>query len=374
MATQTDYRLPTGNASPIQFTPSTGENWQCVDDPVGSPDDADYNSRSNTNGTDQFSFSPYTLPNAAYINNVTTYIRVKGSVGLAKARTASIVNGTLYTGTAVGTTSFTDYSTIRTTNPDTNAAWTINDVKGTGSNPLQYFGYRSAVVNTETVQVSQCYHSVNYEVITFKTVTDEGSGADAAPTISAHVYPTDSGSGADSVASITVSMTVPETGTGIDSVNGMASLSVADSGSGLDSITSILANIMLGDTGSGSDAVSSIVASLTITDVSEGEDSVFIAADLNLTDSGSGLDGISVEAAISQTDSGSGSDEIVAVMNSLAVADSGSGSDLVNNILNRLTVSDAGSGSDSVLRRMKAIGKLTVAFTLKKPSVNITIK
>ena len=74
------------------------------------------------------------------------------------------VGGTLYSTTDPGVnpaTSFTTYSYAFTTNPKTGSAWTVADINGTGSNPLQEIGVYTN--NTyPNVSVSGLYAIVNY--------------------------------------------------------------------------------------------------------------------------------------------------------------------------------------------------------------------
>lgn len=374
MGSVTEYKLPTGDSG-VAFTRSTGtQNFANVDDPIGSPDDNDYNYRADTNATDQFTFTAYVLANVVSVYNCTTQIRVKQLLGAAKARTAATVNGTLYTGSTVGDANWNNFTTIRTTNPDTSAAWVPADVKGTGANPLQKFGYRANLSAGQTVGVSQCFHSCTFEEIEFKSVTDSGSGTDtvSAPTVSARL--TDTGVGVDVVNSLTVTLSMSDTGTGLDSVNGSAHVSVSDIGAGVDSIENLIAGLLVGDTGVGVDSVIGIVAGVSVTDAGIGTDGPYVSVDVAVTDAGAGLDGVVINAEIEETDAGAGQDSITQILNSLSVADTGSGADSIAQILNSLNVTDSGTGTDSVLKRELASGKLTISFTIKKPGVTITTK
>lgn len=374
MGSVTEYKLPTGDSG-VAFLRSTGTaNYANVDDPIGSPDDSDYNYRADSNATDQFSYTAYALLNAVSVYNCTTQIRVKQLAGAAKARTAATVNGTLYTGSTVGDANWNNFTTIRTTNPDTSAAWLPADVRSTGSNPLQKFGYRANLTTGQTVGVSQCFHSCTFEEIEFKSVTDSGTGTDSvsSPTVSARV--TDTGAGVDVVGGLSVTLSLQDSGTGIDAINGQASLTVSDIGTGIDSIQNLIADLMVADSGVATDTISGIIAGITVTDAGIGTDGPFVAVDVAVSDAGEGLDGVVISAEIEETDAGTGQDSITGILNSLMVTDTGEGVDAVARLLNSLSVSDTGTGTDTVLKREMAKGKLSISFTIKKPGMTISTK
>lgn len=75
------------------------------------------------------------------------------------------VNGTTYNGTSLtfsGTT-YEDKADEWTTNPDTTAAWTVDDVNGTGANPLEEVALLSTGLSAgQSVRATQMYLEVEY--------------------------------------------------------------------------------------------------------------------------------------------------------------------------------------------------------------------
>ena len=65
MATQT--RVPTSDAGPNNFTPSSGsDNYAMVDDPVGVPDDATTElTKVNSAGSEDYGFTAFAISSSA---------------------------------------------------------------------------------------------------------------------------------------------------------------------------------------------------------------------------------------------------------------------------------------------------------------------
>jgi|GEM_PF-1414783 len=114
-----------------------------------------------------FSFSNFSVPVGSTITNLTIYVRAKDvSSGNNAIRPSIQVGGTQYNTVASSNdpgSSFTTYSYAYSTNPQTGAAWTLADINGTGTNPLQQFGVYSDDL-TPNIQVSMVYAQVNYSV------------------------------------------------------------------------------------------------------------------------------------------------------------------------------------------------------------------
>jgi hypothetical protein len=76
------------------------------------------------------------------------------------------VNGTNYTGSAVGVPNGASYSEMTwtwATNPNTTAAWVEADVKGSGSAPLTEFGIQASQVGVgDEVRCTYVYLTVDY--------------------------------------------------------------------------------------------------------------------------------------------------------------------------------------------------------------------
>lgn len=157
-------RRPTGDGN-ATYTPSTGSNWENVDE-ESADDDATYNYRQNSAGYDRFTFTAFSVPGGASNIAITVYIRAKRTEAGANVTYALLrVNGSNYTeNIADAGTSYANQSHEWTTNPDTSSAWTIDDINGSGSNPLEQFGYGvTGNGEGEEHDVTQCYAVVSWD-------------------------------------------------------------------------------------------------------------------------------------------------------------------------------------------------------------------
>lgn len=137
--------------------------WDCVNDPVASPDDATtiiYNTAAAKYALFTGSFS---VPANAVIDYVRIVLRATHPSGTAQLRARLKIGGTYYDSSdSTIATSYTNYTKDFTTNPRTGAAWTVNDVNGTGSDPLQQFGVYNNAAPGANVIVTQIYCVVSY--------------------------------------------------------------------------------------------------------------------------------------------------------------------------------------------------------------------
>ncbi len=167
----TQDRLPTSNLtiqSPWSHTGCGGATtYQCVDDPIGSPNNStDYIRDNNSSGKEAtFGFLPvFTVPAGSAIVYVrVTYVAIANTISATNIKAALRVGGTTYTPATAQTLSTIwapPYSYDWTTNPRTGAAWIVEDVNGTGSNPLQGMG---VVSGTGDESVTQVYVTVGYQ-------------------------------------------------------------------------------------------------------------------------------------------------------------------------------------------------------------------
>lgn len=160
-------RLPTGDDS-VQWDRSTGiDNYALVDDPVGTPDEHDTYTYMDSAivRRDYFSFTAFSIPVGSTINSVKVKNRtMRIAADSANQRLMLKVNGTAYEGDefSPAQTVWTDYFHTWTTNPDTESAWTVADVNGTGDNPLQTFGYKHELESYTQVRCTQVYLEVDY--------------------------------------------------------------------------------------------------------------------------------------------------------------------------------------------------------------------
>lgn len=115
--------VPTGAGNYSQFTPSTGSNWQNVDE-VPPNDDTDFNSTSTVGNIDSFthaalSGAPVSI--SAVIVNVRARDTTTGAASLAPFIRSSTTDSP---GTAVTlNTSYQDFQSVYLTDPATSAAW-----------------------------------------------------------------------------------------------------------------------------------------------------------------------------------------------------------------------------------------------------------
>lgn len=163
----TDTRVPTSTGFFTQWTSSSGGDvYQDVDDAVGAPDDGTtYGYMQDSNGAHFFGFSAFSVPAGATINSVTVRWRAqRTAAGGLNVRSFLRVNGSNYFGSSQSVaTTWGNFSAVYSTNPDTGIAWTVNDVNGTGSNPLQEFGAQSLnMAAGEEFQCTQIYIEVDY--------------------------------------------------------------------------------------------------------------------------------------------------------------------------------------------------------------------
>lgn len=164
---QYQQRLPTGD-SVFQWSRSSGvDNYSLVDDHYPSPDDDATYTYTNEGGyKDLFSFIPLAIPTGSTITNVQVIGRFKRmeAGGEFLIRELLKVNDVTYTGASqqllIG--DYFDKVHTWTTNPNTGLPWTIADVNGDGSNPLQTFGYECMGFQ-KTVRCTQVYVKINYE-------------------------------------------------------------------------------------------------------------------------------------------------------------------------------------------------------------------
>jgi hypothetical protein len=173
-------RVPTADGD-TSGTWNTAPLWSQVDETT--PDDSDYFTGSGSSGGHQlFTFSPFSVPSGALISNITVYFRARDdSSGTNNIHASIKVNGTEYdasTSQSPGS-SFSTYSYVFTTNPNTSSPWTVDDVNGTGSNPLQQFGVYSSDMNPG-VRVSMIYAEVNYGLWTISSNEFQGQGSSSA--------------------------------------------------------------------------------------------------------------------------------------------------------------------------------------------------
>jgi hypothetical protein len=171
MTTQT--RAPTSDVTATgTWNGSAGTRYTAVDD---YPDTtADSLTHGTTAGVIQFGFSAFTVPSGATINSVAVnyYSNKTGAAGNTFGARIT-VGGTGYnsaTDNQVNGTP-TQYTKTWTTNPATSAAWTVDQVNGTGSNNLTAFGANSGTDANPTIVLWSIEAVVDYDVLASVTPT-----------------------------------------------------------------------------------------------------------------------------------------------------------------------------------------------------------
>jgi hypothetical protein len=117
--------------------------YTSIDDPAGSPDDNTTYIIGPNASTGLWGYNSPDVPAGATVNYVRVYSRIAGGNNNGSYGERSVrVNGSLYYGSADISADWTTNYTSWTTNPNTSSAWTVDDVNGTGSHPLQHIGMR----------------------------------------------------------------------------------------------------------------------------------------------------------------------------------------------------------------------------------------
>lgn len=182
MATQT--RRPSGEGS-VQNIPSAGTNWSCVSD----ESDSTYVYVEGTNNAiDIYTYSAFDFSGTS-INKLSCYIRIKDTGSNAYVYVGSlIINGSYYYGDVeYGAADWADYTSDWLTNPETSAAWTIDELNGIGVGGIDTWRLRTYGGNAGvTMYVSEYALIADYE---------EAGGTD---------YPLEIASGAVTIAGTAV--------------------------------------------------------------------------------------------------------------------------------------------------------------------------
>lgn len=168
MTTQIRYPKGDDTSNWAIYPISSNTRWDKVDDPASTPNDnKDYIYATSTN--DQtFTFSPFTIPTNSIINKLTIYYRYKkrGNSTPCNIRSVLKVGNSYYNNIDNGvnpTTSWKNISYSYTINPKTGQAWTVADINGISTNPLQAFGVYSSDAYPNPY-CTQCYAIVDYTI------------------------------------------------------------------------------------------------------------------------------------------------------------------------------------------------------------------
>jgi hypothetical protein len=156
--------VPTGNGTTNDWNTAFGAatKWDCVNDPVGSPDDATTYAASEEqpNPEQTFTFAAFSITSSA-ITKVTVTVRWACLAGEVRHSAVIVVGGTNYPSANSDAKSDSTYETDVwdwLTNPATGLAWTEAAVEG-----LLEFGVGAEAMNPgDTVAVTQVYATVDY--------------------------------------------------------------------------------------------------------------------------------------------------------------------------------------------------------------------
>jgi hypothetical protein len=121
---------PTGAGNQTDFTPSTGSNWENVDD--AQPDDDstyNYHAPQGLPGTDLFQMGDLTTISGSVFGIQPIISCRKDDAGSANLYSVIRTGGTDYVGSGISLgDSYIFHTDILETNPDTAVAWTVTDI------------------------------------------------------------------------------------------------------------------------------------------------------------------------------------------------------------------------------------------------------
>lgn len=122
--------FPTGAGNYTQWTPSTGSNWQNVDDAAPNAD-TDYNSDSTVGHRDSFVMGDLPTGAASVLGVQYSLYARKDDAGTRQVAPFVRISSTDYDGTTVSvSSSYDSYRELRETSPATSTAWTPSEVNG----------------------------------------------------------------------------------------------------------------------------------------------------------------------------------------------------------------------------------------------------
>lgn len=153
-----EYMIPDGDGNYTGGTASGCSNdWECLDDPVDSPDDDSTHVAISLTGRASVTFPNY--QSGGQINSVAIAARARTQNFDAGNMLAPFLRVSLadYDGSDSGlTTSYQDFSQVWATNPDTGAVWTYDDLDTLEAGALFTAG------GLQTCRITQLYAAVNY--------------------------------------------------------------------------------------------------------------------------------------------------------------------------------------------------------------------
>lgn len=309
-----------GDEGDWSIYPDTGEQcWEDVDD-VTPDEDATYLKTATTDWINTLcNVTNPTFADTATINYIIVYGRARASW----TPTQTSFRNRIKSGTGGGTpdtiaqgdeetllTTYANYATQWNTNPATGLAWTKAEIAN-----LQIGGSGRRPATGEGTRWTQSYVEVYFTLVTEKTSSDAGSGAEA--------------------STQTATLTEAETGTGVEGLLARI-LGLTETGAGLDAVAQAQAILEETETGAGADAY----VSLEKTGVKTS------------SDAGSGVEGTPVPtASLAGSEAGSGIDAIITRL--LASFDAGYGVEAgdveVEELFKELFATELGEGIDALV-------------------------
>ena len=133
--------------------------YQCVDDPIGSPNNGiDYITIRDRKGKPAiFRFAPFTIPSGATINFVRVTFVARAHNGRANMKAALVLGRHLYTAPKqVLSSAWATYNADWTKNPRTGGAWKVADINGS------YFKGVGVKSGNGDQSLTQVYVTVHY--------------------------------------------------------------------------------------------------------------------------------------------------------------------------------------------------------------------
>lgn len=151
--TSSQMRYPTGDygvtGTWAVFPITLSTRWDKVDDE--NDGDTTYLTHGTTAGYALFNFTTFAVPTGSIVTKLEiTYTARDVTGGVNNLRAALRVGGTNYLTTDTGIDLGTGYLAVTyayVVNPKTSAVWTVADINGIGTNPLQQFGVNSSDAN-----------------------------------------------------------------------------------------------------------------------------------------------------------------------------------------------------------------------------------
>jgi len=317
------YPSAAGDTTQLSQYPSTGSNYDKVDDLVGFPDDAStYVYPSSGSQMDAYNLVDFSISEEVVINWIRVHWRAKGSNPNQPDAIRTVLRtdgGAFYGGyhtlnEGAYVEGYTEYSV----NPETSAAWTKSDLDGlqAGIQITTWGGSRT----------TQVYVEVDAILTSLKISSDTGSGTDVVA--SKGFITGDSGSALDALFGREYSL--EDIGSGVEISALLATRLDTDSGIGAE-ISKLIYDKFGTETGTGLEAIAG--RHISLFETGSGVEAAILEAILTALDEGSGVDEITASwLERFSSDTGLGVDASIALLAAIEAVESGLGTELVPNL------------------------------------------